>query len=169
MKKLLITLSVFLSACSLSDQEIRANYAEHYKQSDEYVAQFAKNIEGLSVEQLAIDGAKKDKAKMNGQSRMQIDQYMYIENVRPNKNQVIYEYSFNPSWWKSLGESKQKDIQNNMQRDLIYRTCSLRTVALAQEKGLEEDHKYYYDYPNKSLAFELKTNKEICLSNGFVR
>ena len=54
-----------------------------------------------------------------------------------------------------------------MQKDLVYRTCSLKTVRLAQERGLEEEHNYYVSYP-KNLIFTLKTNKQICINNGFI-
>ncbi|UAY77817.1 hypothetical protein K7G90_000048 [Pasteurella canis] len=169
MKKLssILFIGILLSACSMSDMERRALYAEHYSQSDEYVAQFAKKIEGLSVEQLAINGAKKDKAKMNGKTHMPLGRYLYIEDVKAIKNQVIYEYSIEQVWWNSLNNTEQSTTLNNMQKDLIYRTCSLKTVALAQAKGLEESHRYYYDYANKLLAFELKTNKKVCTENGF--
>ncbi|MGQ0287289.1 hypothetical protein ACT2CV_08820 [Pasteurellaceae bacterium 22721_9_1] len=153
----------------MSDTEIRSLYAKRYAQPDEYVAQFSKEIEGLSVEQLAINGAKKDKAEMNGKKRMSLGGHLYIEDVKARKHQVIYEYSFESIWWNNLNNIEKSALQNNMQKDLIYRTCSLRTVALAQEKGLEESHQYYYDYPNKLFAFELKTNKQICLENGFKR
>lgn len=171
MKKLssILFISTLLSACTMSDTEERSLYAQRYSQSDEYVAQFSKEIEGLSVEQLAINGAKKDKAKMNGKKRMSLGKYLYIEDVKAKQHQVIYEYSFERMWWNNLNNVERTTIQNNMQKDLIYRTCSLRTVALSQEKGLEESHQYYYDYPNKLLAFELKTNKQICLENGFKR
>ena len=52
-------------------------------------------------------------------------------------------------------------------KDLVYRTCSLKTVRLAQERGLEEEHNYYVSYP-KNLIFTLKTNKQICINNGFI-
>ncbi|HDR1932266.1 TPA: hypothetical protein QB661_002115, partial [Pasteurella multocida] len=138
MKRLssILFISILLSACSMSDMEKRALYAERYSQSNEYVAQFAKEIEGLSVEQLALSGAKKDKAKMNGKTRMPLGRYLYIEDVKAIKNQVIYEYSVEPVWWNSLSNTEKNTTQDNMQQDLIYRTCSLKTVALAQEKGL---------------------------------
>ena len=52
-----------------------------------------------------------------------------------------------------------------MNKDLIYRTCSLETVRLAQAKGLEEEHNYYSQYPDK-VAFTLRTSTQICLQNG---
>ncbi|HGO5854947.1 TPA: hypothetical protein ACU21B_001740 [Mannheimia haemolytica] len=168
MRKLCIVSGIFiLSACSTSDSTIRDKYSGYYSQDEEYVQQFAKEIDGLSVQQLAIDGAKKDKAKMQGQSRLRIDKYLYVEDVKPENNKVIFEYSLDAGWWKSLSDSKKITLQRNMSKDLIYRTCSLKTVRLSQEKGLEENHRYYYDYSNKKLAFELKTNKVICLENGF--
>lgn len=53
-------------------------------------------------------------------------------------------------------------------KDLIYRTCSLETVKLAQEKGLEEEHNYYSQYP-ETIAFTLRTSGQICINNGFAR
>lgn len=168
MKKLGILLGIFiLSACSTSENTIRDKYSAYYSQDEEYIKQFAKEIDGLSVQQLAINAAKKDKAKMQEQSRLRIDKYLYVEDVKPENNKVIFEYSLDANWWKSLSDSKQVTLQRNMSKDLIYRTCSLKTVRLSQEKGLEENHRYYYDYSNKKLAFELKTNKAICLKNGF--
>ncbi|MGS4745974.1 hypothetical protein [Citrobacter farmeri] len=55
-----------------------------------------------------------------------------------------------------------------MEKDLIYRTCSLETVKLAQEKGLEEEHNYYSHYP-ETIAFTLRTSGQICINNGFAR
>ena len=55
-----------------------------------------------------------------------------------------------------------------MNKDLIYRTCSLETVRLAQAKGLEEEHNYYSQYPDK-VAFTLRTSTQICLQNGFTQ
>ena len=168
MKILYVIFGLFiLSACSINDSNIRNKYSTYYDQDDEYVKQFAKKIKGLSVQQLAINAAKKDKAKMQGKSRLRIGQYLYVENVKPENNRVIFEYSIDKDWWKALSENQKATLQHNMSKDLIYRTCSLKTVRLSQEKGLEENHRYYYDYSNKKLAFELKTNKEICLENGF--
>lgn len=60
----------------------------------------------------------------------------------------------------------QRDTQTTMQKDLVYRTCSLKTVQLAQDKGLEEEHHDYSHYPDK-LAFTLKTSAQIYKSTGF--
>ncbi|MDO4627422.1 MAG: hypothetical protein Q4A81_09120 [Pasteurellaceae bacterium] len=170
MKKFLIMLiSVLLSACSVSDEELRDQYMDYYHQNDGYVEQYQKQTQNLSVQQLALQGAKKEKAKLHGQTHFYLGNGLYIENVQADNNQVIFEYSFDKSSWSNLSKSAQDNMHASMNKDLIYRTCSLRTVKLAQEKGLEEHHRYYYDYPNKSLAFELTTSKQICLDNGFQR
>lgn len=59
---------------------------------------------------------------------------------------MIYHYSLSAEWLNKPASAREDD-QKNMQNDLIYRTCSLQTVRLAQDKGLAEIHYYYDDYP----------------------
>ena len=47
---------------------------------------------------------------------------------------MVYDYSLSESWL-ALSADKQREKQTNMNKDLIYRTCSLETVRLAQAKG----------------------------------
>lgn len=166
MKKLTTSISVILllSACTVSDQELRTRYARYYQQDDAYVEQFAKKIKPFSVENLAIQAAKIDNERMP----KRIGLNLYGKGVRAEKNVVIFEYEFDKNWWNNQSQSSRQENQKNMQKDLIYRTCSLRTVALSQEKGLEESHRYYIDYATKQLAFELKTSRQICQANGFI-
>lgn len=166
-KKLAILLPVLLTGCAISDTEMRQRYAEHYAQPPEYVAQWQKKSASMSANELAIEGAAMDKKRMGGQSRMKIDDSIYIENVRPVENKVVFDYSLTDVWLNRSAAEQQKR-QNIMQKDLIYRTCSLETVKLAQLKGLEEVHNYYSHYPD-TLAFTLRTNRQICNENGFPR
>ena len=166
MKKLFPCIfAVLLASCAMSDEELRIRYAMYYQQDDVYVEKFAKEIKSLSAEKLAIRAAKIDNERMPER----IDKNLYGKGVRAEKNVVIFEYEFDKDWWNSQSQSSQQKLQKNMQKDLIYRTCSLRTVALSQEKGLEESHRYYVNYTTKKLAFELNTSKQICQSNGFNR
>jgi hypothetical protein len=91
---------------------------------------------------------------MRGQPRLKIDEFITIENVQAKGNRVVYDYSLSENWL-ALSADKQREKQTNMNKDLIYRTCSLETVRLAQAKGLEEEHNYYSQYPDK-VAFTLK-------------
>lgn len=166
MKKLFIILPVLvLTGCVMSDAELKTAYADHYYQSPEYIAGYKQKISSMSANELAVTGAQEDKAKMNGQPRMKIDNSLYIENIEAKDNNVIYHYSLSPAWLKKSASS-QKNDQINMQRDLIFRTCSLKTVQLAQEKGLAEIHQYYDDYP-QHILFTLHANKALCKENGF--
>ncbi|QIW14936.1 hypothetical protein A4G20_00355 [Pasteurellaceae bacterium RH1A] len=164
-KPIYLGLIFLLSACtmSMSDQDIRSQYAAYYAQDDKYVESFAKEINQYSVEELAQRAAKKDKARMPAK----IGDNLFGKDVKAEKNIVVFEYELEKSWWGNLSQSKQNEIKQRMAKDLVYRTCSLRTVALSQDKGLEENHRYYTDYSNKKLAFELATNKQVCQLNGF--
>lgn len=165
-KKLFIILpALILAGCVMSDAERKTAYADHYYQSPEYIADYKQKISTMSVNELAVVGAQEDRAKMNGQSRMKIGDSLYIENIEAKDNNVIYHYSLSPAWLKKSASSQEKD-QINMQKDLTFRTCSLKTVQLAQEKGLAEIHQYYDDYP-QHILFTLHANKALCKENGF--
>ncbi|MHA3114025.1 hypothetical protein [Acinetobacter sp. ANC 4193] len=107
-----------------------------------------------------------EKAKMNGQSALKLDNFITVENVSSKNNKVIFDYSLSTNWL-SLSDRQKTVYKNKMQKDLIYRTCSLKTARLAQEKGLEEEHNYYENYP-KDITFTLRTNKQLCINNGFI-
>lgn len=166
MKKRLLPLSaLILSGCVMSDQELRERYAEHYSQSPAYVAAFKQRIDTMSVSEAAALAAENDRARMRGQPRVKIDDTVYIEKVEAKGSDVIYHYSLSADWLKKPAEAREND-QKTMQKDLIYRTCSLQTVRLAQAKGLAEIHQYYDDYPGHVL-FTLNANKAQCEKNGF--
>ncbi|EKT62158.1 hypothetical protein [Providencia burhodogranariea] len=166
MKKILTVVSCLLvTSCAMTDQELKQAYAEQYYQSPSYIAGYKERFDKLSVNEIAELGAKMDKGRMNGQSPMKVSDYLYIHDVRAQGNKVIYDYALTDEWLK-LSPSKKEKYQQTMQKDLAYRTCSLKTVALAQEKGLEEVHQYYDNYPNHIL-FTLNANAEVCKQNGF--
>ncbi|MGY5958260.1 Lipoprotein [Kosakonia sp. BK9b] len=167
MKKMVILLPALLAGCTVSDAEMRQRYATHYAQPAEYVRVYQQKIQTMSVEELAVHGAEADKTRMGGQKRMKIGEYLYVEDVHPQGNRVVFDYSLTPDWFKQ-SSTAQLERQHKMQKDLIYRTCSLETVKLAQQKGLEEEHNYYAQYPQK-IAFTLRTSRQICLQNGFPR
>lgn len=167
MNKTILTalLPVFLASCAIPDQIARHQYANAYQQPDYYIQMYQQKISGQTVEELAKDGALENQARMKGQSRLKLDEFTTAENVYAKGNAVIFDYSLSDKW-RSLSEADQTKTKARMTKDLIYRTCSLKTVKLAQEKGLEEQHNYYQTYP-KDLSFTLKTNKQICINNGF--
>jgi hypothetical protein len=167
MNKIIFTISMvfFISSCS-SDQVTRNRYASSYQQPNYYIQIYQQKINNMSVEELAKEGASIEKSRMKGQSSLKLDNFITIENVSSKENKVIFDYSLSNNW-SALTDKKQNAYKNKMQKDLIYRTCSLKTVRLAQEKGLEEEHKYYESYLSK-LIFTLKTNKQICINNGFI-
>lgn len=166
MKKILIIIPCMLAAsCTMSDQEIRHAYAVRYQQSPDYVASYKDKISKLNVNQIAEIGAEMDQKKLNGNSRLKIGDFIYIEKIDAKQNAVVYDYSLTDKWG-TLEQSRQQEFMQNMQKDLIYRTCSLKTVRIAQEKGLEEIHRYYDDYPNH-IAFTLNANLALCKQNGF--
>lgn len=163
--KLVIVLPLLLAGCTMSDSQLKRAYANHYYQDPAYVAAYKQKTETMSVNQLADYGAEFDKQKMRGQKRMQLDKFIYIENIHSEDNKVIYNYSLTDAW-NALSASDRLEKQTNMQKDLTYRTCSLKTVQLAQKKGLEEVHNYYTAYPDK-IAFTLRSNLQMCRQAGF--
>ena len=166
MKRIFIIIPCMLAvSCTMSDQDIRHAYSVRYQQNPDYVATYKDKISQLDVNQLAEIGAEMDQKRLNGHSRLKIDSFIYIEKIGAKQNAVVYDYSLTDSW-KALGQPRQQEFRENMQKDLIYRTCSLKTVRLAQEKGLEEIHHYYDDYPNH-IAFTLSANLALCKQNGF--
>lgn len=166
MKKQFLLLSAFiLSGCVMSDGELRERDAEHYSQSPAYVAAFKQRIDTMSANEIAAMGAESDRARMQGQPRMKVDDTVYIEKIEAKGSDVIYHYSLSAEWLNKPAAAREDD-QKNMQKDLIYRTCSLQTVRLAQAKGLAEIHYYYDDYPGHVL-FTLNANKALCEKNGF--
>ncbi|MGP3593684.1 hypothetical protein [Vagococcus sp. WN89Y] len=166
-KKLALFLPVLLVGCAISDTQMRQRYAEHYYQPPEYVAHWQKKSATMSVNELAVEGAAMQKKRLAGKSRMKIDDSVYIVDVHPLENKVVFEYALTQEWL-ALSPAAQQKRQKMMQKDLIYRTCSLETVKLAQFKGLEEVHNYYSHYPD-TLAFTLHTSRQICNENGFPR
>lgn len=157
-------MSVFCTSCvMMTDQEIRNMYAIRYAQSIEFVEQFYKHIQPLTVEQIAIEGAEIEKSKFEGQKTLRLSDLITITDVYPQKDTVVFVYQLSPKW-NTYSAGKQQKFQQNMQNDLTYRTCSLNTVRLAQAKGLKEEHRYYQD---DHLIFVLKANGDICRQNGF--
>ncbi|HCW0177870.1 hypothetical protein [Citrobacter sp. On2M] len=165
--KLALLLPLFLAGCTMSDGELRNAYTQHYQQPAAYVDIYKQKIAGMDINALAQYAAAEDKKKMRGQPRLKIDEFITIENVQAKGNRVVYDYSLSESWL-ALSADKQREKQSNMNKDLIYRTCSLETVRLAQAKGLEEEHNYYSQYPDK-VAFTLRTSAQICMQNGFTQ
>lgn len=165
--KLALLLPLFLAGCTVSDGELRNAYAQRYQQPAAYVDIYKQKIAGMDINALAQYAAAEDKKKMRGQPRLKIDEFITIENVQAKGNRVVYDYSLSESWL-ALSTDKQREKQTNMNKDLIYRTCSLETVRLAQAKGLEEEHNYYSQYPDK-VAFTLRTSAQICMQNGFTQ
>lgn len=165
--KLALLFPLFLAGCTMSDGELRNAYAQHYQQPAAYVDVYKQKIASMDINALAQYAATEDKKKMRGQPRLKIDDFITIENVQAKGNRVIYDYSLSDSW-QALSADKQREKQSNMNKDLIYRTCSLETVRLAQAKGLEEEHNYYTQYPDK-LSFTLRTSAQICMQNGFTQ
>lgn len=161
-----VLIALLLSGCSISDQIRRNGYSSAYQQPNDYIQSYQKKINNMSVEELAKQGALMEKAKMNGQSALKLDNFITVENVSSKNNKVIFDYSLSTNWL-SLSDRQKTVYKNKMQKDLIYRTCSLKTVRLAQEKGLEEEHNYYENYP-KDITFTLRTNKQLCINNGFI-
>lgn len=104
---------------------------------------------------------------MRGQSSVKIDDYITAQNIQARGQRVVFDYSLSEKWL-ALPPAQQLEKQKRMEKDLIYRTCSLETVKLAQEKGLEEEHNYYSQYP-ETIAFTLRTSGQICINNGFAR
>lgn len=51
---------------------------------------------------------------------------------------MVYDYTLSESWL-ALSADKQREKQSNMNKDLIYQTCSLETVRLAQAKGWKKN------------------------------
>ncbi|MFT0214047.1 hypothetical protein VQ643_15840 [Pseudomonas sp. F1_0610] len=102
---------------------------------------------------------------MKGQSRLKIGAYIYIEDIFAENNAVIFKYSLTDRW-NALSQKKQNKYQQLMQKDLTYRTCSLQTVRISQEKGLVEVHHYYDKYP-MHILFTLNANKQLCVMSGF--
>ena len=168
MKRILCVLGVsgLMIGCGLGDTYIKKNYEKKYTQNPKYVKMFEEKIKDQHVNELALEAAQADKARMRGQSRLKLDDSIYIENVSAQNNAVVFEYSLTDHWFKRSA-TQQQQAQLRMQKDLIYRTCSLKTVALAQQKGLEEVHNYYRDYPSR-IEFTLKTNLKLCKQYGFV-
>ncbi|MDW2642643.1 hypothetical protein RYZ59_03465 [Citrobacter sp. HN-141] len=165
--KLTLLLPLFLAGCSMSDGELRNAYAHHYQQPAAYVEVYKQKIASMDINTLAQYAAAEDKKKMRGQPRLKIDEFITIENVQAKDNRVVYDYTLSERWL-ALSADKRREKQSNMNKDLIYRTCSLETVRLAQAKGLEEEHNYYRQYPDK-LAFTLRTSAQICMQNGFTK
>ena len=159
-------MAFFISSCGIPDQITRNKYAGAYQQPDYYIKIYQQKINSMSIDDLAKDAVAIEKSRMKGQASLKLDDFITIENISSKGNKVIFDYSLSNNW-SSLSEKKQDAHKNKMQKDLVYRTCSLKTVRLAQEKGLEEEHKYYESYPSK-LIFTLKTNKQICINNGFI-
>jgi len=167
MNKIIFTIlmTLFISSCGIPDQMLRNKYAGAYQQPNYWIQIYQQKINNMSVEDLAKEGAAMEKAKMKGQSSLKLDNFITIENVSSKENKVIFDYSLSNNW-SSLYDREKSASKKRMQKDLIYRTCSLKTVKLAQEKGLEEEHNYYENYP-KNITFTLKTNKQMCINNGF--
>ncbi|POT58499.1 hypothetical protein C3432_11470 [Citrobacter amalonaticus] len=163
--KLALILSLFLTGCSMSDGELRNAYTRHYQQPDAYVNAYKQKIAGMDIDTLTQYAASEEKKKMGGQPRLKIDDSITVENIQAKGNRVVFDYSLSESWL-SLSPQKQMEQQNTMRKDLIYRTCSLQTVRLAQERGLQEEHNYYSHYPDK-ISFTLRTSGQICIDNGF--
>lgn len=164
--KLALLLPLFLAGCTMSDGELRNAYAQHYQQPAAYVETYKQKIASMDINTPPNMPQQKIR-KMRGQPRLKIDQFITIENVQAKGNRVVYDYSLSESWL-ALSADKQREKQINMNKDLIYRTCSLETVRLAQAKGLEEEHNYYSQYPDK-IAFTLRTSAQICMQNGFTQ
>jgi hypothetical protein len=164
-RRLIALLPVIISGCSASDPQIRQAYARHYAQPDAYVQAYTQKIQGMDVNALAAYAAAEDKKRMRGQERLKVDEVITVEAIQAKGNKVVYDYSLSEKW-AAMSPAKQRETQTAMQKDLIYRTCSLKTVQLAQDKGLEEEHNYYSQYADK-LAFTLRTSAPICKSNGF--
>ncbi|TCM63240.1 hypothetical protein EC844_12259 [Acinetobacter calcoaceticus] len=158
--------AVFLGGCVAGDSAIRADYAKRYSQNPQYVKIYQDKINDQDVNALAVNAAKAEKSKMHGQKRFKVNDFIYVEDVKSNANSVVFEYSLTDKWFK---KSKQRQLndQQSMQKDLIYRTCSLKTVLLAQQKGLEEVHHYYKNYPDQ-IEFSLKSNLQLCQQHGFI-
>lgn len=47
-----------------------------------YVAAFKQRIDTMSANEIAAMGAENDRARMQGQSRMKVDDTVYIEKLR---------------------------------------------------------------------------------------
>lgn len=156
----------FISGCGIPDQMTRNKYASAYQQPDYYIQIYQHKINNMSVDDLATEAAAIEKSRMKELSSLKLDNFVTIENVSSKQNKVVFDYSLSNSW-SSSSDKERLAYKKNMQKDLIYRTCSLKTVRLAQEKGIEEEHNYYENYP-KTLTFTLKTNKQICVNNGFI-
>ncbi len=165
--KLTLVLPVFLAGCTMSDGELRNAYASHYQQPATYVEIYKQKIAGMDIDALTQYAAAEEKKKMRGQPRLKVDDSITVENIQAKGNRVVFDYSLSEIWL-ALPANKQLEQQAIMKKDLIYRTCSLETVRLAQAKGLEEEHNYYSQYPNK-LSFTLRTNAQICIDNGFTQ
>lgn len=168
MNKIIFTIlmAFFISSCGIPDQITRNKYAGAYQQPDYYIKIYQQKINSMSIEDLAKDAVAIEKSRMKGQSSLKLDDFITVENVSSQANKVIFDYSLSNNW-SLLSKEKQNAYKNKMQKDLVYHTCSLKTVRLAQERGLEEEHNYYVSYP-KNLIFTLKTNKQICINNGFI-
>lgn len=164
-KKAFVFLPLILVGCSANDSQIRQDYARHYAQPDAYIQAYKQKIQSMDVNALAVYAAAEDKKQMRGQERLKVDEMITVEDIQAKGNKVVYDYSLSEQW-ATQPPAKQLATQTTMQKDLIYRTCSLKTVQLAQDKGLEEEHNYYNHYADQ-LAFTLRTSAQICKSNGF--
>ena len=165
--KSLLLLPFILTGCTLSDSDMRKAYSNHYQQPAGYVAVYKEKIAGMDSDALAKYAVTEEQKKMRGQSSVKIDDYITAQNIQAKGPRVVFDYSLSEKWL-ALPPTQQLEKQKRMEKDLIYRTCSLETVKLAQEKGLEEEHNYYSHYP-ETIAFTLRTSGQICINNGFAR
>lgn len=154
-----------LGACVGNEEaQLKKMYTEHYQQDKAKVSAYRSSMQGQSASQLAAAMAQTEQAQFKGRKRLVIDDYMALERVQSQGNQVVFDYTLTPAWRK-LPIKAQNQQWAVLRQDVVYGNCASKTQRLL----LKKDVTLLYRYQDKSspATHELLVTQAICQQQGF--
>ncbi|MDE5205701.1 hypothetical protein PYX06_10710 [Citrobacter amalonaticus] len=119
--KPLLLLPFILAGCTMSDNDMRKAYSNHYQQSADYVAVYKEKIAGMDSAALAKYAAAEEQKKMRGQSSVKIDDYITAQNIQARGQRVVFDYSLSKKWLALPPRTTTRKTEANGKRfDIPY-------------------------------------------------